>query len=525
VANGPLEENMLRKLKAKRGSAKESASKAKKLSKKTVVVVSPEAKPNAAIAGLSGGERATIETTVANRAKQSLNYLKTKQRAAAAFIDFDGFVCRDDEESEPGKGIEFHLVKLRAALAAELWRRQLFLSVDVIDRLLFDILTTDGEQLLKRFFDVLFDHGVLSPGLVVYPLHSFGVLGLGFFTFFTGNRPEIVIEPAGIAVSAQSNDRDQTTEFLERSARQLGLSRKIDHSDINHYVRSRSLKWFVNNPLLVVAISTLTSGYYENQFIYILKLKLSVALLMMLSVIGDVLEPDERLRQGSSARVNNWQTLDIHHYLVFEPSIRNPKKLVGRCVPMNVARLELAELSDLNADIDPKAWSSKAAARRLEGVRSALAKVEEGYLRHNVLGNRELLKARVYRKILDSLDHFRRSFSAAAKPSDAVVSLAIAFEALLMDRTPSRLTDKLHARVRLALKGADKVKGKKKYRKAVEELYRARSEFVHSGRTGLVPDMRSAQRAYIECFKVIVGRVDRLPKHSGEPMGHLLGES
>jgi len=45
------------------------------------------------------------------------------------------------------------------------------------------------------------------------------------------------------------------------------------------------------------------------------------------------------------------------------------------------------------------------------------------------------LKARVYRKLLDSIDYFRRSFSAGADDRAAVVSLAIAFEALLMDKT------------------------------------------------------------------------------------------
>ena len=58
-------------------------------------------------------------------------------------------------------------------------------------------------------------------------------------------------------------------------------------------MRSRPLKWFKNNPLLVVSIATLTSGYYENQFIYVMKLKLSTALVMMLSTVGDRLEPDE----------------------------------------------------------------------------------------------------------------------------------------------------------------------------------------------------------------------------------------
>jgi hypothetical protein len=494
----------------------------KRRKKKTVVVakrgVSATTAPNA----LTAAEQAAVLGEVTGVAGQSLTFLKSRQAAVAVYRDFDNFVLREGEaDPKQGNAIEYHILRLRAAVASSLWSRQVFLSIDVIDRLLFDIIVNSGEKILEDFFGALFAHGVPSLGLIVYPLHSFGVLGLGFFTFFEKTRPEIVIKDANLAISAQTNGNDESIAFLERTVTALGLDRKIDRSDIEHYVRSRPLKWFRNNPLLVVSIATLTSGYYENQFIYVMKLKLSTALVMMLSTVGDRFEPDERLRQGSSARVNNWQTLDIHHYLVFEPSLRDPTMLEGRCVPMNAARLQLAELSDLNADIDPRAWSSPRAVDRLERIRLALNALETGYLKHHVLGGRQKLKARVYRKVMTSLDYFRRSYSAGARENEAVISLAIAFEALLMDAYASGVTARLHRRVGLALKG---VKGVRKYRAIVVDLFKARGAIVHSGSTDIKLDMVQARRAYIECFIILAGKLKNLPAKGDHPMGHLLGE-
>lgn len=475
--------------------------------------------PNA----LTAAERATVVDEVTASVEQSLHYLKSKQSTVAAYRDFDTFVARKGEaDPKPGNAIEHHLFKLRAAIARSLWRRQAFIGIEVIDQLLFDVVAHSADFILKDFFDALFAHGIPSRGVIVYPLHSFGVLGLGFLSFFEKSQAEIVVKDASLAISAQTNGNEASIEFLERTVAALGLDRHIERSDIEHYVRSRPLKWFRANPLLVVSIATLTSGYYENQFIYVIKLKLSTALIMMLSTVGDRPDPDVRLRQGSSARVNNWQTLDIHHYLVFEPSIRDPKMLQGRCVPMNAARLELAELSDINADIDPRAWSSKRAAHRLERIRLALNALEEGYFEHHVLGNRKKMKAKVYRKVMISLDYFRRSFRASARQEDAIISLAIAFEALLMDAYASGVTKRLHCRVRLALKG---VKGIRKYRAIVVDLFKARGAIVHSGSTEIKLDIVVARRAYIECFIVIADKLKILPSKGDHPMGELLGDT
>lgn len=471
---------------------------------------------------LSAPQRVAVIAEVQGAASQSLAFLKARQAQVAAYSDFDVFVDRE-EDSDPrrGEAIEHHIVQLRAKLAAAIWKRQVFLSVDVIDRLIFDVVHHDGGQILEDFFEALYRHGVPSPGLVVYPLHSFGVLGFGLFTFLTKQHPDLIIKDASLAITPQTNDDTASADFLDRSAEALGLTRSIDRDDLRHYIRSRPLQWFKRNPLLVVAISSTTSGYYENQFIFMLKLRLSTALIMMLGVVGDQSDVDERYRAFSTARTNNWQTLDVKHYLVFEPSLRDRTRLTGRAVPMNAARIQLAELSDLNADIDPVAWSGKRATKKLDAIRTALQAIEAGYFEHHVLGDRKALKANIYRKLLDSVDYFRRSMSASADERQAVVALAIAFEALLMDEYAGGVTKRLHGRVKLALQG---VKGVRKMRAAVVDLFRARGAVVHSGRTDVEVDLLTARRAYIACLIAVTGKLSSLPSKGERAIGRMLGE-
>ncbi|MES2834926.1 MAG: hypothetical protein V4707_09500 [Pseudomonadota bacterium] len=472
---------------------------------------------------LTSGDQAVIVADVVAKSKNALAFFKARSADVQAYEDFDTFVDRDND-SDPKRGakIETQLTDLRSALATALWTRQIFISVDVLDRLLFDAVKSHPTRPLEESLLALFHHGVPSAGLVVYPLHSFGVLGFGLFGFLTKVYPDFVIQDAKLAITPQTNANDASIAFVERAAKALGVTRTVDRTGLDHYLVSRPLKWFAKNPLLVVAMSTTTSGYYENQFIYVLKLKIATALVMMLSVVGKQTSSKSRLHAISTKRANNWQTLDINHYLVLEPSLSDKTRLEARCVPMNAARLQLAELSDLNADLDPVTWSSRKAVKKLDGIREALDAVERGYLEHYILGDRSKWKARVYRKLMDSIDYFRRSLSAGADDRTAAVSLATAFEALLMDRAPrGQLTKTFHRRVALALKG---VPGVRKYRAAVKDLYAARSAVVHSGRSDLDVDMLLARRAYVNCLIKLAGSLGTMSNNADRPFGRLIGD-
>jgi hypothetical protein len=438
------------------------------------------------------------------------------------FEGFDDFIFRGDKvDARVAAALEHHLRKARAVLARTLWGQEVFLGIDVIDHLLYDVYAHTSGDPIKQFFEVVAAEGLHRPGFVLYPLHSFGVLGFGFFRFFQNAEFHLMLADAGVALTAQTNSAEASLRFLNGARKSFGIRKRIPNDSVEHFARSRSLKWLERNPLLAVKVRSFTGSYYENQFVYILKLRMSTALIMMLSAMGKQYDRDDFLERSSSARVNNRQTLDIRHYLVFETPPRKRSELLAYCVPMNVARLQLADLSDLSADLDARAWRSKRAIRRLDGIHAALRKIETGYLTHVVIGTKHRVAQRVHRKLLDSIDYFRRAYSAGAKPSEAIVWLAVAFETLLTDHYAPQVNARIERRVNICLAG---MTGARKYSRAVAELFEHRGAIVHQGRATGDLDLLTPRRAYILCLQHVASLLDHLPRESGSPIGTLLGD-
>lgn len=469
--------------------------------------------------------------------RSSVEFVKNNQNYLLQFVDFDDFIyCGENMDEKKTAAVEYHLLQIRACLARTLWRHEIFIGIEVIDRLLFDLLITNQDMdFVPRFFSLIRDKQLHRDGFVLFPLHSFGVLGLGFYHFLKKNKnmTNMFLEDADLAITAQTNDTKQTMDFLNDAKDMFGIKHRIPIDTLEHFMRSRSLHWFSRNQLFAIRIRSFSGSYYENQFAYILKLRLYSAMIMMLSALENLSYEnnilmygnstnDGVMKYGSSAKVNNFQTLDIKHYLVFETPIGGKKELSAYCVPMNVSRLELAQLSDLNVQIDPRYWTKTRAKNRLMALHRAISEVEQGYLNHVILGNEKTAHARVFRKLLISIDSFRRSFSAGVKPSEAVIFLSIAFESLLTDFYSRGVIERLHRRVKLSLRG---IRGTRRLQSSVVELYKCRGEIVHTGSADKFPKLAEAQKAYVFCFQHVVSRLPHLQKKSSKPISDILGDT
>jgi hypothetical protein len=173
----------------------------------------------------------------------------------------------------------------------------------------------------------------------------------------------------------------------------------------------------------------------------------------------------------SSSRANNWETLDIKHYFVFYPKA-NSNLLAGDCVPMNLSRPTLAELSEVQAELDPKFWGRRHVIA--QKITRTLLNVESGYNRYVIGGSKSKNRVAVYRKIYKSLEFLRRSYRKKDDPGEAVVNLAVAFEILLTDGYSRGVTTKINERVKKLLKG---VRGVKKFRASVQKLFEYRGHY------------------------------------------------
>jgi hypothetical protein len=449
-------------------------------------------------------------------------YLKTKHNMLSGFESVDDFAVDDTSlDAKDKRGIEHHLINLRAALARHLWRKEIFVGVSVLDMLLFGAVrdnTPDyGMEVLRRL-----SKASLSAGFIIFPLHSTGIAqppGL-----FTKKKNRFVLfKKPGFAVVAQGNDYDATIAWITEAMKKLGIRGALNVDDWRHQMQAGHLQWFTRNPLLLVKLTSVTGTYYENQFIYALKLRLTNGLLMMLASFHAVGKNAKDL--PTTRRINNWQTLDIHHYLLgeaFKPA--KPKARVEidvRRVPMNLNAVDLAHLSDVPVTIDPDALSEPKNKMRLATLAAAIEAIERGYRESVTLArDKSTANARVYRKLVLSLDWYRRSFSATARDSEAVIALAVAFETLLSDFYAPGVTDKIIARVDLCLKGNIEAP---KYQRAVKALFEKRGEAVHLGSFKGTPDLLLARRAYAFCLAKIASSMPLASKKMNEPIRHLLG--
>jgi hypothetical protein len=419
-----------------------------------------------------------LKLIYSRKIKRSVEFLQSRRDRLVPHENIDDLIFSASEgDASWLRGIEYHLECVAGAIRKALWSNGIFIGMSVLVDLLFRVLRgPQVDEPIKQVLRVIRDSGIHKPGIVVYPLHSFGILAAGFLRYFTGAEAEMAVPGGGLLLRAQTNDLERSIAFLQSSARALCPRKRLSRDQIEHYSRSRPTQWLTLNPLLVMRVRSFSGTYYENQGFLIQRLKLATALLFMLAALQERFHPSRVSTFGSTLRINNFQTLDIKHYLLFEPRPGKSSSLEGRCIPMNVSRAELAELSTLNIEIDPRAWRRRPPL--VGKLCASLTAVERGYLRHNVGHKTLTTHGRVYRKLFDSLSYFRASFRRTGNPGEQIVNLAIAFEVLLTDYYAPGVTERLCRRLPLAL---GKAPQKEALCESLSHLCKARNEIVHEG--------------------------------------------
>lgn len=459
-----------------------------------------------------------IETVDVSR---SISFLKSKSVELAKFEDVEDLVFQVDLDHPQAhlRGVDFNFRVVRAAVAKALWSRGLFIGLSVLDDLLFGAFRDNRiADPIGHSLSVIRDNDVHKPGFVLYPIHSLGVNGVGFLEFFTKSRVQLAIASAGLLLRPQTNSIEGSLQFLDDAREAFSITPKISKDSVEHYHRSRPTKWLTHNPLMAVRVRMFSGTYYENQQFLVIKLKIATSSLFMMAALQHGLSRRGRDVWGSTRRVNNFQTLDIHHYLVFERPVRGGS-LNTKCVPMNVRPAELTDLSALPIDLAPKFWSNR--EHLVNEIVGYLAELETKYMELHVLGNGKGSRAKAFGKIFSALTYFRRSFKSRGDIGEQVMNLAIAFEVLLTPRYAKGVGERVERRIRLALKG---IKGSRRLQAATRDLYTARSEVVHHGTTSVVYDLSSGQEAFVYVFLGVARKLGNIPSTTDDPIGVILGD-
>lgn len=426
-----------------------------------------------------------------------------------AEVAYDG--AKPDKQAQ---SIAYHLEQIRSELARQLWARQIFVSVSVIDELLFTHTKSGANDPVFETLNSLRASEVSRRGLVVFPLHSFGILAAGLLRPLSGSGAIIINPEQRFAISQQTNELKRTTDHINKIAPLLGVKKSVDGALIQHWRDSRDARWLEHNPLLVAGVSSTSGFYYENEFLLLGRLQALTAAVSMLAT----LQPRVADRSGyffSSSTINNWETLDLRHYLVLTHT--KASTLEGQAVPVHKRR-QILELSELAVEIDPRYWTRRAVLA--ESIYSSVEALFAGYLRYSVGSRKDTARSRVYRKLFESIHYFRRSHQGAEEDWTAVVSLATAFEMLLTDFYAKGIAKQLRHRTKLLLRGTP---GTRRYQSAVEEIYNARNRAVHSGQVEQI-DLHEARVAYVHVFVALMQRLPTLRNSEENPVAFLTGD-
>ena len=251
--------------------------------------------------------------------KKSHDFLLSKKDVLSKFDDIDhfGFSLVSGMCTENLNGIEYNFLKIRNKISSCLHKNEIYIGPTVLDSLLFSAIKLDTSQPVEEVFKAIKRFGLHRPGFILYPLHSFGILGAGFYSHM--NKANIYYSPpnTGIAISPQNNSVDRLLRFLKNASKQLGIRGEIPVNDLEHYIRSRPLDCVTHNPIMMVSARSYSGTYYENQSYLLVKLHFAKSFIFMLHSLENASEAKISSIFGSTSRVNNFQTLDFYHYLIF----------------------------------------------------------------------------------------------------------------------------------------------------------------------------------------------------------------
>ncbi|MGO4363478.1 hypothetical protein [Terrabacter sp. RAF57] len=373
--------------------------------------------------------------------EKSAAYLMRNRAELQTYPSVDVLAMYSDAEYAPStatsddiakaKGLVYHFTQVRSAIVKALWSREIFIGIEIIDELAFyGAQDNSVVDLILECLTRIRDGHMNRPGLIVFPVHSFGVLSAGLLYPLRRGQLTIVNPGSGYALFPQSNDMGRTFGQLQRAAAQLGVKKALPGDLLKHWRLSRSAEWLERNPLLMVRANHLPGSYYANEHLLMNRVQSVIGLLSLLAA----LQPATTNRAGfltSSSRINNRETLDIRHYLALYDAPAQKTELAGDCVPIHGGRVEVSELSALGFEIDPAYWRRQAALG--DEMQAQVEKLYRRQLKLKVSGKKFDAPGRTVNRLFSSLQMFRRSFANSADDWTGRVALSTAFEMLLTD--------------------------------------------------------------------------------------------
>ncbi len=381
------------------------------------------------------------------------------------FDSVDDWVVKEDENVVEREGEYFSHIK--NYIITKYKAQDIYLSSAVVDDIIFYCLqNSEIANFVNDVEDLIERSGLTKNSIVIFPLHDFGFQYAGLGNLI--NHSHVSLKYDNFQVNSQSNSFNKTvsniTDYLEQI--KFPKRKKLDLDLFRHYYVSRNLKWFERNPLIFFHFKFSQVERYDNVAFILEKMSFITNKLYFLYTLRS--EKDKVGSLFSTTNSNNWETLDINHFLTISRTGANNQI---NCIPVHYKYSLLYE--DMHMKIDLKAkkkavyqWEAKAI--------SCIDLLYDGYRNYLLTKDK---KYGMYYRIASSLSYFRRSVKSVRR-EDKVININIAFETLLLDKQETQKRAKMLERIWKVLKG--KI-NKKTNLKNIENAIEDRNLIIHNG--------------------------------------------
>lgn len=438
-------------------------------------------------------------------------------------VEESAYFGSDDEDNKL-KAFEYYFLNISTAIYRVFHKHNIFLSSQALQDILFFVLKSSSQaSVIREVLGRIRNSGLDKHSVVIFPLHSFGILGLGWVDALRDVKASYFIAPdADFVLVPQTNSFERTRESIVAALESLNFKfrGKFPDEDLAHFRRSRPTKWLEKNPLLICKLRFSKVVPYENQTVIARNIEKFVTLSYFVSVLQkyEDLPSNKEWGFGSTKTTNNRETLDLHHYLTLahKPYERS---IEMSCTPLNVDRTSLMELMGLNVELFPILRDDE--KEKINKINNQLRRLymtleQSRWQKESAITSSE----RFDLKSVDSLAFFRRSFRATTM-DERIVNLATAFEALLLDSYEAR-NGSIENVFKKRVEGAFKLTKTKDHHRAglaAQLLYATRCKVVHSGkRVKKFENFEFAQYAFIRVFELLHSRVSQIDFSKQHPV-------
>ncbi|MFM2306229.1 MAG: hypothetical protein RLZZ367_898 [Bacteroidota bacterium] len=347
------------------------------------------------------------------------------------------------------------------------WHQDIFISSAALDDIVFYVVQNfPVEEMINRIDDFVKKSYLNRNSVVIFPLHSFG-FKYGGLSFLKRNE-NTSYKYQNFQVFSQTNSFEKSKRNILSYLDDIKLPnrKKLDIDLFKHYHVSRGLKWFENNPVMVLHFKFSQQERYDNLRFIMQKINFITNKLYFLSALANI---DDKTGAAFSTRnTNNWETLDIKHFLTITTA-KSSSTL--NCIPVHFSDFMIYEKMHMNIDLLLKRHSI---AHWERNAVDSIDNLYRGFLNYRLTNDP---KYSIYYRISNSLDYFRKSIKSINK-EDKIININIAFESLLLDRQEGNKKEKMLERLWKCLKG--KVT-KNENIKNIEEVISERNEIIHNG--------------------------------------------